>query len=249
MLWTRKTPAISGHTRGPGAAEPEQSFPRAHILSLIRDVVERTPSATAFIAEGKTLSYAELDAEADGLAGVLQHSGVVADAVVAVCLPRTLDYAIALLGVMKAGAASLSLDPADPEERLRSVVEDAAVTAIVTDAAGARIFSGTSPQIIDMAAPRPALQDTVATPLPDPRLFGLCGLYLGLDRGAERRRNHPSEPRQSGGLAQQGVRGNQQRQSDPHHQSGFRCSSLGDVAISLRGSIGGNCRLLYPDGC
>ncbi len=99
---------------------------------LVAAQAARTPEAVAAVFEGAQLTYAELEARADGLALQLKRRGAAPDKVVGVCLERSLELVVALLGVLKAGAAYLPLDPDYPVERLAGMVADAAPVAIVT---------------------------------------------------------------------------------------------------------------------
>jgi amino acid adenylation domain-containing protein len=94
----------------------------------------RTPDAPAVEGGGETVGYAELDARANRLAHHLLAAGVTADAPVGVCLERSPELIVALLAVLKAGAAYLPLDPAYPEERLERMLADAGVRVLVTRA-------------------------------------------------------------------------------------------------------------------
>ncbi|MGH3466171.1 MAG: condensation domain-containing protein, partial [Thermocrispum sp.] len=78
----------------------------------------RTPDAVALVCERTRLTYAELNAEANRLAGLLIARGVAAEDVVAVALPRSADLVVALLAVLKAGAAYLPLDTDHPADRI-----------------------------------------------------------------------------------------------------------------------------------
>ncbi|SDD25311.1 non-ribosomal peptide synthetase [Actinokineospora iranica] len=87
--------------------------------------VAEKPDAEALVCEDVSLTYAELDARTDRLAGALQQHGVGPEKVVAVALPRGVDLIIGLLAVLKAGGAYLALDPDYPADRLALMVDDA----------------------------------------------------------------------------------------------------------------------------
>lgn len=105
------------------------------VADLVEAAAARTPSAVAVAAGGQSLTYAELDARANRLAHRLQSSGVGPDVLVGVCLERSLDLAVALQAVLKAGGGCVPLDPAYPPERLAFMVDDAAVAAVLTRSA------------------------------------------------------------------------------------------------------------------
>jgi amino acid adenylation domain-containing protein len=92
----------------------------------------RTPQATALVWEGQRMTYAELDRKANQLAHVLREKGVKPNVLVGVSLDRCLDMLVAILGVLKAGGAYVPVDPFNPEERIRFILEDAAVRWLVT---------------------------------------------------------------------------------------------------------------------
>ncbi len=95
---------------------------------------ERDPARPAVTCEGETLTYGDLDRRADRLAARLTELGAGPDGLVAVCLPRSLELVVALLAVLKAGAAYLPLDPAYPPEHLAWVLADAGTRLLVADA-------------------------------------------------------------------------------------------------------------------
>jgi amino acid adenylation domain-containing protein len=99
---------------------------------LFEAQVDRTPAAPALVAGAARLTYGELEARANRLAHHLRARGVGPDAVVGVCLERTADLVIAVLGIMKAGGAYVPLDPGYPPRRLAQILGDARATVAVT---------------------------------------------------------------------------------------------------------------------
>jgi amino acid adenylation domain-containing protein len=92
----------------------------------------RTPDAPAVAFEGDTLTYAELDRRANQIAHRLIASGVRPDDRVAICAERGIDLVIGVLGIVKAGAGYVPLDPSYPHERLRYMLEDSAPSALLS---------------------------------------------------------------------------------------------------------------------
>ncbi|WP_301184563.1 non-ribosomal peptide synthetase [Streptomyces sp. NL15-2K] len=92
-----------------------------------------TPRATALIAEDQELSYAELNARANRLAHWLRERGAGPERFVAVRLPRTADLVVALLAVLKTGAAYVPVDPTLPADRIAYVLQDAAPVLTLTE--------------------------------------------------------------------------------------------------------------------
>ena len=109
-----------------------------------------TPDAEALRAGGTSLSYGELDLRAEQLALRLTALGAGPERVVGIALPRTPDLVVAVLAVLKSGAAYLPLDPAYPKERLAYIVEDARPVAVLVtgDTAGV-LPEGTELVLID----------------------------------------------------------------------------------------------------
>ena len=103
--------------------------------ALFAEQAARTPDATAVVFEQRTLSYAELDAQANQLAQHLRALGVGPESVVGLCVERSPSMLIGLLGILKAGGAYLPLDPGYPAERLGFMLEDAGATVLVSEQA------------------------------------------------------------------------------------------------------------------
>jgi len=87
--------------------------------------VKRTPDSVAVVFENETLTYKELNERANRVAHMLMDRGVGPEGIVGVCLERSLELVVSLLGVLKCGAAYLPLDSSYPAERLRSIVTQA----------------------------------------------------------------------------------------------------------------------------
>ena len=102
----------------------KQQYPREQLVhELFEEQVEKTPDAVAVVYEDATLSYGELNRRANQLAHYLRELGVGPDQRVAICMERSLEMVVGLLGVLKAGGAYVPLDPAYPVERLRYMVD------------------------------------------------------------------------------------------------------------------------------
>jgi amino acid adenylation domain-containing protein len=95
-------------------------------------VAAATPDATAVVCRGARLSYAELDRQADRLARHLRRLGLTAGQIVAVVLDRDLDAYVAMVGILKAGAAFALMDPKLPAPRLDFMIRDTAAPVVVT---------------------------------------------------------------------------------------------------------------------
>ncbi|MER5625081.1 amino acid adenylation domain-containing protein [Streptosporangium sp. NPDC002544] len=134
------------------------------VTSLFEEQVARTPDAVAVEggvdggADGEpgTLTYAELDRRASGLARLLRERGAGPDRVVALALPRTPDLVVALLAVLKSGAAYLPLDTDHPADRLAYMIQDAdPLCVIATPETAALLPEGTAVLTPSGALPEP----------------------------------------------------------------------------------------------
>jgi amino acid adenylation domain-containing protein len=102
------------------------------LQQLFEDQVRLAPEAVAVISEKETLTYGELDQRANKLARHLQGLGIGVESLVGLCMRRSPEMLVGLLGILKAGAAYLPLDPAYPKERLSFMIADAGVKVVVT---------------------------------------------------------------------------------------------------------------------
>jgi len=114
----------------------EADYPRSStIAELFAAQAARTPDAVAVIAQGRTLTYRELDESANRLARRLQNLGVKPDTLVGVAMGRSETLVVSLLGILKAGGAYVPLDPTYPPDRLSLVIEDSQMPVLLTTAA------------------------------------------------------------------------------------------------------------------
>ena len=114
---------------------PIRDLPRTDITELFGSRAVHFPGAVALVDGEVTLSYAELNARSNRLAHHLISSGGGPDTVVGVCLERSVALVVALLAILKAGAAFLPLDPAYPTHRLALILADSTPTLVLSTAA------------------------------------------------------------------------------------------------------------------
>ncbi len=128
---------LSEHERSAllAAAGHPAPTPDTLLLDLFDGQRARRPQAVAVVCEDRAMSYAELDAAAERLAGELRRRGVGPETRVGVCVARGEWLPVAVLGVWKAGGAYVPLDPGYPVARLEFMVEDARLSLVVTDLA------------------------------------------------------------------------------------------------------------------
>ena len=104
------------------------------IHQLFEAQVARTPDAIAAVFEGQQLTYRALNARSNQLAHFLRKQGVGPEVLVGICMERSLDMLVGLLGVLKAGGAYVPLDPSYPKARLAYVLQDTQVSGLLTQA-------------------------------------------------------------------------------------------------------------------
>ncbi|WP_375745203.1 amino acid adenylation domain-containing protein [Corallococcus interemptor] len=105
------------------------------VHALFEAQARRTPHALAVSFQGQALTYAELDRRSNQLARHLRGLGVGPEVRVGVCMERALELVVALLGVLKAGGGFVPLDPGYPTERLSLLLQESAVSVLLTQAA------------------------------------------------------------------------------------------------------------------
>ena len=116
--------------------ETEVAYPQQQCIhQLFEQQAERTPDAIAVVFEDQQLTYQELNHRANQLSHFLQALGVRPETLVGICLERSLEMVIALLGVLKAGGAYVPLDPSYPSTRTTFILKDAQVSILLTQSA------------------------------------------------------------------------------------------------------------------
>jgi amino acid adenylation domain-containing protein len=101
--------------------------------------VAKTPQATAVIHDGRRISYADLDRRAGRIAARLRHLGVGPDARVAICVERSIEMIVGVLGILEAGGAYVPLDPTYPPERLAYMLTDSRAQILLVHAQTPRV--------------------------------------------------------------------------------------------------------------
>ncbi|MBX3316490.1 MAG: amino acid adenylation domain-containing protein [Phycisphaeraceae bacterium] len=140
----RDVPVLSQEERAAAFADTlRTSHPRdrgATLTSAFCARAAESPGAVAYRLGKSSLTYAELDARSAALAAELKAAGVTHGAPVGVCVEVSLDLPVALLGVVRAGASYVPLDPTYPKARLAQIVEDARPARIVASAVGESVI-------------------------------------------------------------------------------------------------------------
>jgi amino acid adenylation domain-containing protein len=140
------------------------------IHELFARQVARRPNAIAVLSERGQLSYSELDAKAERLAVVLREAGVKPDVPVGLRLPRSEDFIVAIVGILKAGGGYVPLDPASPRPWLEAQLQTASVPIVVTSRAYAESLPGDVRSLVleDLAPDSGISQTAPAQPSPGP---------------------------------------------------------------------------------
>ena len=108
------------------------NYPQVCLHELVAAQALRSPDHVAVVFGDQQLTYAELDARSNQLAHYLRKVGIVQETLVGVCLERSPDILVALLGILKAGGAYVPLDPSYPPDRIQFILNDAQAPVLIT---------------------------------------------------------------------------------------------------------------------
>ncbi|KFX81323.1 hypothetical protein KR99_24040, partial [Ralstonia solanacearum] len=142
----------------------ERAWPAATLPALFEAQVMRTPDAVALKYGDRQLSYRELDARANRLAHHLRELGVAADVLVGLCVDRSIEMIVGLLGILKAGGAYVPLDPDYPQARLAYIFQDAMLSVLVSKRELVRRLPIDWVQVVELDDAEPAWADHPSTP-------------------------------------------------------------------------------------
>lgn len=146
----------------------KESFPLdACFHHLFSEQTARSPQSIALIFENQQLTYAELEARSNQLGHYLQTLGVSAEVVVGLCVERSLEMVIGLLGILKAGGAYAPLDPAYPQHRIEIMLEDSHAPILLTQSHLQNLMPSHGAQVIYLDQDWSKIAEYPQTPPPD----------------------------------------------------------------------------------
>jgi amino acid adenylation domain-containing protein len=148
--------------------QPSRTNERDHacIHELLEIAAQEHPESTAVEFDGRSLTYAELHARANQLARVLRKHGVQREVLVGVCMERSLEMEVALLGILKAGGAYLPLDASFGPGRIRYVLDEARVKVLITQKSLRSVMPPSEAQILCLEPSWDLIADESDQPVP-----------------------------------------------------------------------------------
>jgi amino acid adenylation domain-containing protein len=144
------------------------------ISYLLSEQVRKTPDNTALVYEDSRLSYKELEERSNQMANYLIKQGVNKGALIPVCIERSFDMIIGILGIVKSGAAYVPLDPKYPSDRITYILEQTGDSLVITSARNKDRFSGPVVVMEEIST----ILDQESVILPDPGLLPQDLLYI-----------------------------------------------------------------------
>lgn len=151
--------------------DTKRDYPKDKCIhQLFEEQVERTPDAVAVVFEDQKVTYRELNASANQLAHYLQKLGVGPEVLVGICVERSIEMVVGLLGILKAGGAYLPLDPGYPKDRIAYILKDTQASILLTEK---RLLEDLGFKCIESSADRAGRSDSRFSVL-DSHLTAIC---------------------------------------------------------------------------
>ncbi|MET8950235.1 non-ribosomal peptide synthetase [Streptomyces sp. NPDC004393] len=160
LLTDEERHAVDAWGRGP-SVEPSTTC----LQQLFEEQARLSPDAPALTHDVHVLTYRQLDARANQLARFLRKRGIGVESRVGLCLARSVDLVVAILGVLKAGGAFVPLDPAYPQDRLDFMSRDAELSLLLTDGTTRRHLSGLDAPCLQLDEERGAIDEYDTAPV------------------------------------------------------------------------------------
>ncbi|MGW6929316.1 amino acid adenylation domain-containing protein [Lentzea sp. NPDC054927] len=157
-----------GAIRGTGPQpelNPANDFGDQTVVDLFDTAADRNPDRIALVAHGKTMTFAELRNRSRHLAGVLSGKGIGVETSVAIAVPRSLDWVVALFGILRCGAAYVPLELDHPDERIAAIIDDAQPSLVITTSAVAPRIRG---EVFRLDEPWPDAEPVITFAAGDP---------------------------------------------------------------------------------
>lgn len=130
--------------------DTQQAYPaNKSITELFEEQAAATPDVIAMVFEKQKLTYKQLNEQANQLAHFLVKKGVKTDTLVPICIGRSLELMVAILGILKSGGAYVPIDPLYPEDRITYMLEDTTANVVVSSAANMGRFANSKASIIN----------------------------------------------------------------------------------------------------
>ena len=143
----------------------ETAYPQDQCIhELFEAQVQRTPDVVAVVFEDESLTYAELNTRANQLAHYLHSQGVGPDVLVGICMERSIEMVVGLLGILKAGGAYLPLDPSYPRDRIHFMIQDSQISVLLSLGQLASQLPQHQAQVIDLDQNWPQIAQESAAP-------------------------------------------------------------------------------------
>ncbi|MEZ4808127.1 MAG: AMP-binding protein [Flavobacteriales bacterium] len=121
---------------------------QGNLITLLENELTSDPGSPAIVTDGVSLSYRALGVGSSRISEALRSFGIRADRTVGLCLDRSPELIISVLGIVQAGAAYLPIDPTYPAERIAGMLEDAKPPVVITNKAHEHLFKGTNAKVL-----------------------------------------------------------------------------------------------------